>query len=101
LISVLALAGEEVRGATEPAGAPAEALLLMGGVGGVFFLAEPGELVVEVEKRDRAPRANRTELRAILAGPDRRVVQEASIPDDGQRRGTGLGPPQRCRLSAR
>ena len=75
--------------------------LLIGGVGGVYFLAEPGELVVEVEKRDRNRRDVRTELRAILLGPDRRVLQEATIPDDGRARGGGLGPAQRCRLSVR
>ncbi|MBM4086349.1 MAG: hypothetical protein FJ272_16310, partial [Planctomycetes bacterium] len=75
--------------------------LLMGGVGGVYFLAEPGELTVEVEKRDRNRANVRTELRAVLAGPDRRVVQEATIPDDGQPMGSGLGPLQRCRLSTR
>ena len=75
--------------------------LFIGGVGGLYFLAEPGELMVEVEKRDRNQRGWRTELRAILVGPDRRVLQEATIPDDGQPRGSGLGPMQRCRLSAR
>lgn len=79
----------------------AEPTLFVGGCGGVYFLAEPGELVVEVEKRDRNIRSIRTELRAILAGPDRRVLQEAVIPDDGKPRGSGLGPVQRCRLSTR
>ncbi|MFA5193061.1 MAG: BNR-4 repeat-containing protein [Verrucomicrobiia bacterium] len=75
--------------------------LFIGGCGGVYFLAEPGELTVEVMKRDRNRRATRTELRAILAGPDRRVLQEVTIPDDGRPRGSGMGPVQRCRLSAR
>ena len=73
----------------------------IGGVGGVYFLAEPGELVVEVEKRDRHQYDRRTELRAILAGPDRRVLQESTIPDDGKPRGSGLGSVQRCRISTR
>jgi hypothetical protein len=73
--------------------------LLIGGGGGVYFLAEPGELTVEVVKRDRNRSDTRSELRAILAGPDRRVVAEAIIPDDGQPAGSGLGPEQRCRLS--
>lgn len=72
---------------------------LMGGCGGVYFMAEPGELVVEVLKRDRNARDTVTELRAILAGPDRRVVAEAFIPDDGQPRGSGLGPAQTVRLT--
>jgi hypothetical protein len=75
--------------------------LLFGGCGGVYFLVEPGELTVEVIKRDRNRSDVRTELRAILAGPDRRVLQEATIPDDGKPRGSGMGPALRCRLSAR
>jgi hypothetical protein len=53
-----------------------------------------------VEKRDlnRSPR--HIELRAILAGPDRQVLAEATIPDDGLPPGK-LGPPQRVRLRAR
>jgi hypothetical protein len=38
----------------------------MGGVGGVYLLAEPGELTVEVVKRARNQRDTRVELRAIL-----------------------------------
>lgn len=75
--------------------------ILLGGIGGAYFLAEPGELVVQVEKRDRNRRAGRTDLRAILAGPDRSVVQEVTIPDDGQPKGSGLGPVQRCLLSTK
>ncbi|MGQ9730083.1 MAG: BNR-4 repeat-containing protein [Candidatus Zipacnadales bacterium] len=72
--------------------------LRIGGAGGVYFLATPGELLVEIEKRDRHLFDRQTELRAILVGPDRRVVNEATIPDDGERRGSGLGKPQRVRL---
>lgn len=75
--------------------------LLIGGVGGVYFLAEPGELVVDLVKRDRNRRPVRTELRAILTGPDRRVLREVTIPDDEQPPRSGLGPPQSCRLTAR
>ena len=46
----------------------------LGGCGGVYLLAEPGELTVDVEKRDRNRRGRRTELRAILVGPDRKVL---------------------------
>jgi len=77
----------------------AEIELGIGGTGGVYFLASPGELVVEVEKRDRNRRGRTTELRAILVGPDRRVLQEAAIPDDGRPKGSGVGPAQRARLS--
>ncbi|HUT91121.1 MAG TPA: BNR-4 repeat-containing protein [Thermoguttaceae bacterium] len=71
----------------------------IGGTGGVYLLAEPGELVVDVEKRDRNARGRRTDLRAILVGPDRRVLQDVTIPDDGEPKGSGLGPAQRVRLS--
>ena len=80
--------------------ANAEPVVFIGGVGGVYFLVEPGELVVDIKKRDRNRREARTDLRALLVGPDRRVLQEATIPDDGQPRGSSLGPVQRCRLSA-
>ena len=70
----------------------------LGGVGGVYLLAEPGELTIDVYKRDRNRRGSTTELRAILAGPDRRVIQEAAIPDDGQAARQRLGPVQRTRL---
>jgi len=75
--------------------------LLFGGCGGVYFLAEPGELVVDIEKRDRNLRGTYAELRAILVGPDRSILGEVAIPDDGRPRGSGLGPAQRARLSAR
>jgi len=86
----------------QSAGSPSESPieLRLGGAGGVYFLAEPGELVVEVEKRDRNRRGVRTELRAILVAPDRTVLQDVTIPDDGQPRGK-LGPPGRARLATR
>lgn len=83
-----------------PAG-PTPIDIRIGGAGGVYFLAEPGPLVVDVEKRDRNRRGTRSELRAILVGPDRRVLQEATIPDDGLPADGKTGPPQRVRLSTR
>ncbi|MHB8995544.1 MAG: BNR-4 repeat-containing protein [Armatimonadota bacterium] len=74
---------------------------LMGGCGGVYFLAEPGELWVEVVKRDRNVRDTTTVLRALLVGPDRQVLQEDNILDDRQPVGSGLGPPQKVRLSTK
>ncbi len=71
---------------------------LMGGCGGVYFLAEPGEFVVEVVKRDRNARKTTSELRAILVGPDRAVLDEQFIPDDAKEVGSGLGPPQTVTL---
>ncbi|NQT54473.1 hypothetical protein HQ576_20625, partial [bacterium] len=78
----------------------AEITLGIGGTGGVYFLASPGKLIVDVEKRDRHVRRRRTDLRAILFGPDRQVLQEATIPDDGLPPGSGAGPARRVRLSA-
>ncbi|MFW6157112.1 MAG: BNR-4 repeat-containing protein [Armatimonadota bacterium] len=71
---------------------------LMGGCGGVYFLAEPGELVVEVVKRDRNVRDTVSELRALLVSPDREVLHEEFIPDDGEPTGEGPGPPQTMTL---
>ncbi|NSW54918.1 MAG: BNR-4 repeat-containing protein [Armatimonadetes bacterium] len=65
---------------------------LIGGCGGAYLLAEPGELIVEVVKRDRNARQTTCELQAILAGPDRTVLQTEYIPDDGRPVGSGLGP---------
>lgn len=72
----------------------------LGGVGGVYLLAQPGELSIEVYKRDRNRRGTPAALRAILAGPDRRVIEEQALPDDGQTRGSGWGPVQTTRLTA-
>jgi len=71
----------------------------IGGVGGVYFLAEPGELIVEVERRDLNRSGKNAQLRAILLGPDRRVIQDVTIPDDGEARGSGIGPATRRRLA--
>ncbi|OGD18441.1 MAG: hypothetical protein A2W03_00920 [Candidatus Aminicenantes bacterium RBG_16_63_16] len=64
------------------------------------MLAEPGMLIIDVFKRDLNLRGSTTELRAILAGPDRRVIREATIPDDGRAKGSGPGPVQKTRLAA-
>jgi hypothetical protein len=73
---------------------------MIGGVGGAYFLAEPGELVIDLAKRDRNRGKYATELRAILAGPDRQVVQEVAIPDDGSTESGKPGPVQHTRLTA-
>ncbi|NMC19372.1 MAG: hypothetical protein GYA33_03030 [Thermogutta sp.] len=78
----------------------AEVPWAVGGAGGAYFFAGEGPLWVEVYKRD-LHRYNRvTELRAILVGPDRRVLAEARIPDDGLPGGKGPGPFQAVRLEA-
>lgn len=73
----------------------------LGGVGGVYFLAEPGELIVEVSKRDRHRTPRRTELRAILFAPDRQVLAEQIIPHDGREPRSGTGPVQSVILSTK
>ncbi|MEW6357617.1 MAG: BNR-4 repeat-containing protein [Planctomycetota bacterium] len=73
--------------------------LRLGGCGGVYFLPDPGELVVEVMKQDRN-RKGQTNLRVILFGPDRQVLDEVWMPDDGKAPGSGPGPVQMIRLSA-
>ncbi len=72
--------------------------MAIGGAGGVYFLAEPGNLTVDVEKCDRN-RSRRTELRAVLVGPDRKVLQDVTIPADPPPRGKKFGPPHNARLS--
>ncbi len=71
----------------------------IGGAGGAYFLATPGELVIDLLKRDRNVHNRRTDLRALLITPDRKVVQEVTLPDTGP--GDGDGPLQRARLSTR
>ncbi len=73
----------------------------VGGVGGAYLLARPGDLKIEVFKRDLNARSWRTDLSAILAGPDRLVVDEAVIPHLGGRAGDPPGPVQRVRLGTR
>ncbi len=75
--------------------------LLIGGNGGVYLLAEPGELIIEVRKADRNITGRPTELRAILAGPDRAIIAEANLAPGGGKPKSGLGPVQTARLSAR
>lgn len=98
-LAVLAVGAVAAAAGAEPPAAATDGLL-MGGCGGVYFLAEPGDLTVEVVKRDRNRRDTRAELRAILAGPDRHVDGEAVIPDDGRPAGSGMGPTQRRLLTA-
>jgi hypothetical protein len=72
--------------------------LQLGGCGGVYFYASAGELWVEVEKQDLNIRRNKTHLRALLFAPDRSVVDEAWISDDGRATRSGPGPVQRALL---
>ncbi len=73
----------------------------IGGTGGAYLLVEPGELVVEVFKRDLNLRGSRgTNLRAILAGPDREIVEEVTIPSTGGATGDPRGDLQSNVLTA-
>ena len=72
--------------------------LRLGGCGGVYFYASAGELWVEVEKQDLNIRRNKTHLRALLLAPDRSVVDEAWLADDGRATRSGPGPVQRALL---
>lgn len=78
----------------------AEPAFHIGGTGGAYFLAEPGELVIELEKQDLNRSGRTADLRAVLVGPDRQVLQDVTIPDDGQAKGKGPGPIQKARLTA-
>ncbi len=65
------------------------------GTGGAHLLAEPGELEVTVFKRDLNLRgATGTDLHAILAGPDREVLDEIRLPSSGGAAGDPRGPVQ-------
>ncbi len=68
------------------------------GAGGVYFLAEPGELQIELFKQDRSRRDIQSHLRAILVGPDRAVLAEGWLKDDGAGKGAP-GAPQSLRFT--
>ena len=78
----------------------ADPVLHIGGTGGAYFLAEPGELIIDLEKRDLNRSGKPPTSGAVLVGPDRQVLQDITIPDDGQARGSGPGPVQTARLTA-
>ncbi|MEN6546789.1 MAG: BNR-4 repeat-containing protein [Armatimonadia bacterium] len=103
LLSSLTLAGYVAAqpSATEVTAVQKSFSPLLGGCGGAYFLAEPGELRVEVAKRDRNVRDTATVMRVLLVSPDRRVLQEETIADDGRPTGSGLGPQQQVQLSTR
>lgn len=76
-----------------------EPAFLAGGCGGAYFLAEPGPLQIHLTKRDRNRSGAPTELRAILFGPDRTILQEVRIPFAGGAKGSGVAEPQFATLS--
>lgn len=86
--------------AAAPAIGDEEVPFAIGGTGGAYFLAEPGELVIDLYKRDRSRSRRRTDLRAILVGPDRRVLRDITLRDDGKPIGSP-GPWQHARLTTR
>ncbi len=69
------------------------------GCGGVYVLAEPGELWIEVEKQDLNRIGRKTHVRAIFFGPDRAVLAETYLPFQGQEKGSGAASVQRHRFS--
>ncbi len=71
----------------------------IGGVGGVYLLVEPGELEIEVFKRDLNVRRRGWDMRVILAGPDREVIDDLVIPHSGGEQGDPPGPLQSVRWS--
>jgi len=73
---------------------------VIGGVGGAFLLAEPGELLVEVFKRDLHAHSGQTDLRATLLSPDRAVLDEVTLPFLGGSRGDPPAPVQSAVLRA-
>lgn len=95
-MTVLALAG--LAGWAVAAENPAmselqSSILRFGGCGGVYFLAAPGELVVDLVKRDR--RSERpVSVRAALFAPDRAVLSDQWLPG-----GSASAPVQSLRLS--
>ncbi len=56
--------------------------LALGGSGGLYLLAEKGELVIELYKQDRQKGAD-SDLRALLLGPDRRLLDDIIIYGNG------------------
>jgi len=72
--------------------------LRLGGCGGVYFYASKGELWIEVQKQDLNVRTSKTHLRALLFTPDRKVVDQAWLADDGRPARSGPGPVQRALL---
>ncbi|MCC6682049.1 MAG: BNR-4 repeat-containing protein [Phycisphaeraceae bacterium] len=95
--SVLAL----VLAVAWPCTALADEPMMIGGCGGAYLLAEPGELVVDVFKRDRNTTDKPSILKAMLVGPDRQIVGQAVIPDDDRPKDSGMGPFFKARLTAK
>src|SRR5699024_7391919 len=71
----------------------------IGGLGGFFLYAEKGKLDIEIEKRDRNLVDRPSDLKAVFVSPDRKVIQERVIPDDGNEVGSGLGPSKSINFS--
>lgn len=95
MLAAGALAAASARGAERNAGNRPP---MLGGCGGAYFLAGTGELWVEVEKQDLNADSRQIHLRAILFGPDRTVLDEGWIADDGKPEGSGPGPVRKVLL---
>lgn len=68
------------------------------GWGAVYILARRGPLTVEIGKRDLNIYEGADVLVARLVGPDRQLLQEARLEDDGRTDKGGRGPQQTCEM---
>lgn len=68
--------------------------LLFGGCGGLYCYAETGDLWIDIFKQDLNTGPQETHLRAVFFAPDRTVIEEKWINDDGLAAGKP-GPVQR------
>lgn len=73
----------------------------IGGTGGAYLQVLPGELEVEIRKRDLDARRRGRELQVTLFGPDRQVLDEAVIPAGGGMQDDPSSKLQRAVLRAR
>jgi hypothetical protein len=61
-----------------------------GSCGGVFFYAQEGPLVVEIEKTDLKNDARSRTLRAVFVGPDRKIIQDLNTYTPGKGNGKNV-----------
>jgi hypothetical protein len=99
LVSLILLSSPALSAATPVIVDSSQDMTFLGGNGSVYLLAEPGELSITVQKRDRNQRRIRTDMRVILAAPDRQIIHDVTIPDDGAEAGSGWGTVQQLSLS--
>lgn len=74
---------------------------MLRGSGCVYFLAEPGELEIIVEKRSANNSDTNRDTSVLFFGPDREVLEEQFFTDDDQDDGSELRGADRMRFSIR